>query len=590
MFALEVTATNYRNVSCETVKFSQPCTFLVGENSLGKTNLLYLLRTIFTRRSFDESDFHDIGVPISVTIKLKLLPEEIGFFNDIADPDNTTNVTVEASAEDPESDILYLHKPTGEQIPASVMRQISFFLFETLNANSRELNYDQKHGVGRVLSRGLGIYQQKNGISVLDFFDRVKLDGLIAYLNSLVSKISLLAPFGVHAGIDDREPEILGSVVTLTDINNLHFRRSSSGVQYIALAVMQILDSIMRLSDSKMEKCTFTNTNGERVFSAILAFDEPEAHLHPYMQRTLTKYLCAIASGEEDGFNELVKEYFNIDRIRAQIIIVTHSPSIISPDYKPIVRFGQRSNGTVSISCGADLVLSLPCRKQIIAQFDSIKEAFFSRGALVVEGITESTAVRGFALSRGIDLDNLGLIIVAADGKETVPTICELLEQFDIPVCSIVDRDTSSPVTSGNFVTTNEIDLEAELVESLFASNNQATFITLLENYEVQGRSYTLQESLLKKKAKKYDPVLFSSYTFTNMDFSGFEFDETFPDDDLTRLMMYTWLSSKKVAVLGAMIGDEIPSSAVPQCYIDIINVLMGMALLWALTNRKLPL
>lgn len=114
MFLLEMTSTNYRNVSCETVKFSQPCTFLVGENSLGKTNLLYLLRTIFTRRSFDESDFHDANVSILVTIKLKLLPEEIGFFSDIADPDDATSVTVEASAEDAESDILYLHKPTGE--------------------------------------------------------------------------------------------------------------------------------------------------------------------------------------------------------------------------------------------------------------------------------------------------------------------------------------------------------------------------------------------------------------------------------------------------------------------------------------------
>lgn len=49
MFILEITATNYRNVSCETVKFSQPCTFLVGENSLGKTNLLYLLLIIASR-------------------------------------------------------------------------------------------------------------------------------------------------------------------------------------------------------------------------------------------------------------------------------------------------------------------------------------------------------------------------------------------------------------------------------------------------------------------------------------------------------------------------------------------------------------
>lgn len=579
MFLLEMTSTNYRNVSCETVKFSQPCTFLVGENSLGKTNLLYLLRTIFTRRSFDESDFHDANVSILVTIKLKLLPEEIGFFSDIADPDDATSVTVEASAEDAESDILYLHKPTGEQIPASMIRQIFFSLFETLNANSRELNYDQKHGVGRVLSRGLGMYQQKNGLSVLDFFDQANLDGLVAYLNSLVSKINLLTPYGIHAGIDDREPEILGSIVTLTDANDLHFRRSSSGVQYIALAIMQILDSMMWISSSKMEKCTFTNPRGERVFSAFLAFDEPEAHLHPYMQRTLTKYLCSIASGKENGFNELLKEYFDIDKINAQIIIVTHSPSIISPDYSSIVRFGQRKIGTVSISCGADLALGLACRKQIIAQFDSIKEAFFSRGALVVEGVTESTAVRGFALSQGIDLDSLGLIIVTADGKETVPTICELLEQFDIPVCSITDKDTGPSVTSGNFVTTREIDLEAELIESLFASNNQATFIALLENYEPQGRSYTLQDSQLKKKAKTYDHALFNSHTFTNMDFSGIEFDGAFPDNNLTRLMMYTWLSSKKGAILGTMIGSEIPPSAVPQCYIDVINTLMGMAL-----------
>lgn len=577
MFVLEVTASNYRNVSSGTIKFSRPCTFLVGENCLGKTNLLYLLRTIFTRRSFDESDFCDVDAPISATIKLKLLPEEIGFFNDIADPDDTTSVTIEASAENAESDILYLHKPTEEQIPASMAHQISFFLFETLNANSRELNYDQKRGVGRVLSRGLGLYQQKNGMTALDFFDKDKLDGLIAYLNSLMSKVSLLAPYGIHAGIDKSEPEILGSIVTLTDINDLHFRRSSSGVQYIALAVMQILDSIMRLSSSKMERCTFTNASGEQVFSAILAFDEPEAHLHPYMQRTLTKYLCAIASGEEDGFNDLLKEYFDIDRISAQIIIVTHSPSIISPDYNPIVRFGQRNSSAVSIACGADLTLDLACRKQIIAQFDSIKEAFFARGALVVEGVSEATAVRGFALSQGIDLDSRGLVLIASEGKKTVSTICELLEQFNIPVCSIVDRDADPPITQGNFITTNEIDLEAELVDSLFESGNQAMFVKLLENYESRGRGHTLQASQLKKKAKTYSPALYASHTFSDIDFQGVEFDGAFPDNGLTRLMMYTWLMSRKGAVLGKMIGDETPPSAVPQCYIDIIKTLMGM-------------
>jgi len=577
VFISEITVNNYRNVSNETIRFSKPCTYIVGENSLGKTNLLSFLHSVFSKRCLEESDFYDKDLAVSATIKLRLSPSEIGLFNDIADPFDTSNISISISVEDVDSDFSFLHQPTGEQIHPSMMRRICFFLFETLNANSRALDYDRKHGVGRVLSKGLGIYQEKNGLSTLDFFNTDKLQGLIDYLNGLVSNITLLAPYGIHAGVDNKEAEILGAIVTLTDENDLHFRRTSSGVQYIALAIMQIFEAIMRLSNSKLSDSITTNSKGERVLSTIIAFDEPEAHLHPYMQRTLVKYLCSVASGEDDGFNALLKEYFDVDKLDSQIIIATHSPSMLSPDYESIVRFGQCGEGNVSVKCGIDLSLDSQIQKQLIAQFDSIKEAFFSRGALVVEGISEAVAIREFSLKQDIDLDRLGIILVAADGKRSVPSVCKLLEEFDIPVGSIVDRDDGSHVSAGASITTDERDLEAELVESLFGTANQSVFVTFLENYESAGRRHKLYKSQLEKAAKKYHPDWFNGYCFEDMNFVGSRFDGDFQDDNLTRLMMYSWLSSNKGAVFYKMIGDAIPVEAVPQCYKSIVSTLTGM-------------
>lgn len=90
----------------------------------------------------------------------------------------------------------------------------------------------------------------------------------------------------------------------------------------------------MKLPKRRLGQSVFIDAVGKKILSVILALDEPEIHLHPYMQRTLTKYLEGIASGSDDQFNSLLKEYFDVDSISAQLIVVTHSPSIVPQDYK----------------------------------------------------------------------------------------------------------------------------------------------------------------------------------------------------------------------------------------------------------------
>ena len=577
MFISEIEVANYRNIKSGKVVFAKPCTFIVGENNLGKTNLIRLLHSIFNRSKLEEHDFNDPTQSVVATMRISLNTFEIGLFNDVADPDDTTKATIRVEAEDHDADLQFTHVPTGETISSTQIRRLCFFLYESLNSDSRSLNYDTDRGVGRVLTKGLVLYQENRQLTTLSFFDNDKLDDLVKYLNETLGKISILSSYGIHAGVDTSEKGALGSVVTLTDGNNLHFKRASSGVQYVALAVMQILESMMRLSKNRFECNTFTDSNNEIVFSAVFAFDEPEIHLHPYMQRTLTKYLCAIANGEDKDFNMLIKEYFGIDRLSAQIIIVTHSPSIISPDYKTLVRFGMNDSGNQAISNGLTMVVEDFEKKHLIALFDSIKEAFFSRGAIVVEGPTEVAVLQRFALKLGIDLDSFGIVIISAGGKGTIPAVCKLLSDFRLPVWSIKDRDEGASTLTGNFTTTNERDFESEVIENMFKESCQDMFIEMLKAYDSRQRGRTIQSKQLAKKAKKYHPELFSGFSFVDNNFEGQRFDGKFSDDALTRLMMYCWLISQKGVILGSEIGDRLPVGAIPDCYRDIIEKAAGL-------------
>lgn len=575
MYVKHIDVDNYRNIGGCSIDFAWPATYIVGENGLGKTNLLQLFNAIFNRSTLREEDFTDSTLELTVTIELVLADNEIGFFNDYADSADPHQITIEGVVEDPESEFKFMHKETGEEISGPLVRRVCYFLLESFNADSRMLDYSKDRGVGRVLTRGLTKYQEDCGLSTLDFFDANRLQGLVTYLDSTLQKLTILSDYGVHAGVDESESGALGSIVTLTDSNNLHFRYASSGVQYVALAVMQILESIMKLPKRRLEQSVFTDVTGNKVLSVILAFDEPEVHLHPYMQRTLTKYLEGIVSGSDDQFNSLLKEYFDIDSIKAQLIVVTHSPSIVPQDYKKIVRFSFDKQSGLSVKVGTQMQVQSREETRLVALFDTVKEALFSRSVIVVEGESEQMSLPGFAEKLGFDLDAKGIVVVNSHGKTSLPGVCSLLREFGLPVYSIVDRDKEPAIVSGNDRTTNEQDFEAEVIEAVFNSSCQDLFIKVLEQCESYGRNKLLQADQLTKSAKDYLSNQFASYKFVDMDFTGSRFDGKFADEPFTRLMMYSWMSNQKGVLFGRLLGQLLPVNAIPQCYSSLIKAVI---------------
>lgn len=564
---------NYRNLDGVAISFDEDVTYIVGENNLGKTNVLDLLNTIFNQATIGEEDFADTEKRSGAVVTLKMDEDEIGISGPDIDPATGNTITVCAFADDPDSRIEFVAEESGEKISPSFMRSVHMFRYSTASFNRGDLAFDGTRGVGKVLSKGIALYLDREGKEVSDFLDGNELEGLVADLGTIVGDVPILSSYGVRTGVDSSDGGTLGSLVTLLDKRGVHFKKAGVGLQYLAIASLSIIESIMRLSPKRLQESLCSDGDDKRVLHAVLVYDEPEAHLHPYMQRRLSKSLHRICEGEDAKFNALLKEYFGIDSIKAQLIMVTHSPNILARGYKNIVRFGQGEDSP-RVMCGKDIDLSDKIEKHLMLNFESIREAFFARSVLAFEGQTESGAIPVFACNLGIDLDDYGVVPIRAGGKENVKPLGELLDKFKIPNYSIVDRDAELPETSADHITTIERDFEAEVIDSFFASDNQGAFIALLESTNSQrATSIKGNSNALIKASTIYDVCLPDS----EYDFQGPEFDGQFADTPKSRALMYAWLSSNKGVVSGVALAEALGADGVPVCYESIIRKAVGL-------------
>lgn len=564
---------NYRNLDGVTISFDEDVTYIVGENNLGKTNVLDLLNTNFNQATIGEEDFADTEKRSGAVVTLKMDEDEIGISGPDIDPTTGNTITVCAFADDPDSRIEFVAEESGEKISPSFMRSVHMFRYSTASFNRGDLAFDGTRGVGKVLSKGIALYLDREGKEVSDFLDGNELEGLVADLGTIVGGVPILSSYGVRTGVDSSDGGTLGSLVTLLDKRGVHFKKAGVGLQYLAIASLSIIESIMRLSPKRLQESLCSDGDDKRVLHAVLVYDEPEAHLHPYMQRRLSKSLHRICEGEDAKFNALLKEYFGIDSIKAQLIMVTHSPNILARGYKNIVRFGQGEDSP-RVMCGKDIDLSDKIEKHLMLNFESIREAFFARSVLAFEGQTESGAIPVFACNLGIDLDDYGVVPIRAGGKENVKPLGELLDKFKIPNYSIVDRDAKLPETSGDHITTIERDFEAEVIDSFFASDNQGAFIALLESTNSQrATSIKGNSNALSKASTIYDVCLPDS----EYDFQGPEFDGQFADTPKSRALMYAWLSSNNGVVSGVALAEALGADGVPVCYESIIRKAVGL-------------
>lgn len=557
---------NYRNLDGVTVAFAEDCNFIVGENNLGKSNLLSLLNIIFTSRTFRFEDFKDTALPIEVQFQVKLSPVEIGHFQDLFDVDDYSLINIIARQDNTDDNINFYHAETSTYILPSIVKCINYIHYDSLRNPVAEINFDKGKGVGRFLRNIISQYLESTGITDAEFLDDAKVTALLGSINQKISKIKSFQDFGIKASSEDDAENLLSKIVVLKDSKGDSFTKAGYGVQFLILVTLSVLEKLQAIRTQRAERGIFENeTEGTKSISLVIGLDEPEIHLHPYMQRSLIKYLNSIISNKNANFKQLVKELFDIDEFIGQIIVVTHSPNIILNDYKQIVRFYSQQ-GVTKIVSGSEITLTEQLQKHLYLHFPFIKEAFFSRCAIFVEGDSEFGSFPSFGQKLAIEFDDLGICVLQARG-EAIHQLIELANKFGIQSVGITDKDdgTKTPTLPNHFET-NLRDFEAELI-SIIDTGKESILRTILCGLDSLGINREMDIKALNKRAHTKHGIGAAPFTQSLI-------LANIATTDLQNLKAFylTWFSINKSYPLGLLIGEHLPLTEVPVIYQTVIK------------------
>lgn len=561
-----VRVSNYRNIDGIAVNFHPEHNYIIGENNLGKSNFLSLLDTVCSGKGFDDKDFYDSEKPIEVEMEVKLLPNEQGFFGDNFSPDDASLVKIRYRQTIKEAYPTIVSADSNESIQIKQLKKINFLKYETTSIPSRELRLNTQKGAGLLINSIIERFITSDE-ETASFLNNEQVGKLTEFINGHLGKIRSFRDYAIKATVAPNPTEMLTSLYYLSD-GDRKIDTTGSGVQYMAMASINILCQIMELYKSKsvpFSERLFRDNDGKMLLPIVLSIDEPEVHLHPYLQRSLIGYYKRILQNEDAEFAELLNLCFGIDGIDGQLIVVTHSTDALVGDYRNLIRFYKDGNKTAVVS-GTKLGFTPANEKHMIMRFPEIKEAFYAHCAVLIEGETEYGCIHSFAEKLGISLDDYGICVINARGEESIKPLRQLLEKFKIPSIAIYDGDVRTGYTpdSSEFFT-QELCFESEIVKKLYSNGQTALVRQIAKELFSNAESVEMDVDFVRKHFKKM-----------GIDITGYvpkKLSDVSDDDESEFCQMYsTWFMAKKGVLLGRIIGELLPAELIPACYADAIR------------------
>lgn len=450
MYLSRIVIKNFRNFQSFDIPLSSNVV-LLGENRVGKSNFLFAVRLVLdaglpdSARQLKLSDIWDgcapnFDQPVEVHLDFQGFENDAKLTSLLTDfrlaTDHTTarlsyvfrkRADVEAAPKS-STDFEFLVFGGGDEnrnVPSSVRRRIALDMLDALRDAESQLGSWRSSPLRPLLEEAIGEVPAADLDAVTSDLATannklVSFQAIADLERSLRSQIADLAgpKQDVHAKlgfapIDARR--VFRSIALLIDEGKRGISEASLGSANMALLALKLAEFAWR-----------KETN-ERNFT-ILCVEEPEAHLHPHMQRTI--------------FNKLFQ---NADAGQS-LIVTTHSPTLASTAKLRSVVLLRSHNGATHGFSLANLSVTGPELDDIERYLTATRaELLFARGIVFVEGDAEEALLPVFATSLGINLDDLGITVCNVGGVNFRPYV-KLALKLGLPWSVITDWD---PVLNG---------------------------------------------------------------------------------------------------------------------------------------------
>ncbi|MCH4814045.1 ATP-dependent nuclease [Vreelandella neptunia] len=517
MYLSRIKIENFRNFSDLDVALDGNIV-VVGENRVGKSNLLYAIRLIFdptlpdSARQLGLEDFWDgLGEPdeddkIVVAVEIKDFDDDLDILAEMTDfrlddDPETVRLTYEfrprgdlegsPASEDDYEFVCYGGESDTKTFGHAQRRRITMEVLPALRDAEGDLATWRRSPLRPLIEsafRGVErneLEEIKDAVQAatarLGDFEAVKeleekLGTRFAEMSGPKQDIKPRLGFGATEAT-----RLYRNIRLLIDDGQRAINDASLGSANIVFLTLKSLELQRQMNENLRDH-------------TLLAIEEPEAHLHPHLQRSVYRDLF-----EDIG-----------ESTPLSILLTTHSPHIASvAPLRSLVLLKETANDGAVGHSTASIPLSEADEEDLARYLDVTRaEMMFARGIILVEGDAEKFLLPVLAETIGHPLDHAGITVCSVAGTNFKP-YAKFLTALDIPFSIVTDWDPvegKKPLAMNRALKliaameherTGEVPVEVvnELKE---LAKNANDFSDRCENFGVFTNTHTLEVDLFK--------------------------------------------------------------------------------------------